>query len=312
MTVADGARPGASDARDPAGHRDATASGGEAGGAATGPATRAGRPRRRFAVLRETVLLVAIALSVSALLRAFVVQAFYIPSQSMEDTLRIDDRILVSKLTPRFRDVQRGSIVVFRDPGGWLGDVGDPPPPGPGRWLRDLLTFVGLRPSDSGQDLVKRVIGVPGDRVRCCDAEGSLLVNEVPLDEPYLFPGDEPSTTSFDVRVPDGRLWMMGDHRSASGDSRAHLDDPGGGFVPVGNVVGRAFVVVWPLDHWQTLGRPATFTQPALSGGLALLPGVLAAAAVAALRRRRARGWAGGRSRRRRQRAPGPPGTASP
>jgi signal peptidase I len=210
-------------------------------------------------------ILVAIAIAISVLLRAFVVQAFFIPSQSMEQTLLTDERVLVNKVTPRFTEVKRGQIVVFRDPGGWLPAPVDTSGP-VGRAARGFLTFVGVVPSDSGEDLIKRVIGVAGDRVACCDDRGRVTVNGAPLDEPYLFPGDTPSDVEFDVKVPDHSIWVMGDHRSQSGDSREHLGDPGGGAVPVDRVVGRAFVVVWPLSSARWLRQPSTFEQLASTG----------------------------------------------
>jgi len=223
--------------------------------AGAGPA----RPRRG-GVFRETAILVVGALVVAVLVRTFLIQAFYIPSSSMENTLQIDDRVLASKLTTSLGDVSRGEVVVFRDPGDWLSV-----PPAPAgswqQWIREGLTFVGLLPSDTGDDLVKRVIGVGGDRVQCCDALGAITVNGQPLDEKsYLYPGDVPSTEPFDVLVPMGSLWLMGDHRSVSQDSRFHeRERPGNGMVPVDRVIGRAFVVVWPFDHWATLPIPETF-----------------------------------------------------
>jgi signal peptidase I len=216
---------------------------------------------RKGGALREVVLIVGVALVLSALVRTFVFQAFWIPSGSMEDTLLRDDRILVSKLTTEVSGIERGEVVVFQDPSDWLAPV---PETGTQlqRSIREGLEFVGLAPSRSDRDLVKRVIGVGGDRVVCCDENGKVTVNGQPLDETsYLYPGDKPSEESFDVTVPAGKLWVMGDHRSASGDSRVHLDDPAGPFVPEENVVGRAMWVVWPVGRWSSLPVPDTFAS---------------------------------------------------
>jgi len=212
--------------------------------------------RRRSAGSRllETVIVVMVALAVAALIRAFVVQAFYIPSGSMENTLLPDDRIAVSKLSLLFGDVHRGDVVVFRDPGGWLQE-----PPASTNPVRKALEFVGVAPSSTEGDLVKRVIGVGGDKVTCCDKKGRVTVNGIPLDEPYLYPGDVPSLQKFDVTVPLGYLWVMGDHRSQSDDSRAQPQDTR--FVPESNVIGRAVVVFWPIDRWALLRTPATFAD---------------------------------------------------
>ncbi len=201
--------------------------------------------------VREIAVTVVVALAIAVLVKTFLVQPFYIPSESMEQTLLVGDRVLVSKLEPGPLQLERGDVVVFVDPGGWL--EGTPPEPGLGT---RVLTFVGLLPANSGEHLIKRVVGLPGDTVRCCDADGRLEVNGVPIDEPYLFPGDVPSSLDFEVTVPEGRLWVMGDHRSVSSDSRFHLGDPGGGSIPADAVVGRAVLVMWPLSRWETLGTP--------------------------------------------------------
>jgi signal peptidase I len=206
--------------------------------------------------VRELALVLVIALGLSLLIKTFFVQAFFIPSESMENTLLIDDRIMVSKLTPGPFDLQRGDIVVFRDPGGWLTAPKAPEESSLRAGGRTVLTFVGLLPPDSGTHLVKRVIGLPGDRVACCDAGGRVTVNGTPIEEPYLRPGSIPSQTPFDQVVPADRLWVMGDNRQRSGDSRLHPDTHGG-TVPVANVVGRAFVTVWPLDRFTWLDRPS-------------------------------------------------------
>lgn len=217
--------------------------------------TTAGRPRRRGGVLRETAIIVISALALSILIKTFLVQAFYIPSSSMEDTLAVGDRVLVSKLTPGPLDVNRGDIVVFVDPGGWLDH--QPVDRGPVREsVENVLTFVGLLPQNAGEHLIKRVIGVGGDTVECCDDSGRLMVNGQGIDEPYLKPGVEPSRVEFSRTVPADHLWVMGDNRSNSQDSRSHQGDPGGGSVPLRNVVGNAFLIMWPVDSWTILRNP--------------------------------------------------------
>ncbi|WP_103501779.1 MULTISPECIES: signal peptidase I [Streptomyces] len=178
-----------------------------------------------------------------ALTSAFVMQAFLIPSGSMEETLHVGDRVLVNKLAYRFGDIGRGDIVVFDGTGSFVHDASEPGPVA--RVLRAAGGAVGLTPSGD-TDYIKRVIGIGGDRVVCCDAEGMITVNGKQLEEPYLYPGDEPSATPFDIEVPAGRLWVLGDHRSDSSDSRDHLGSPGGGTVAEGRVIGRAEAVVWP------------------------------------------------------------------
>lgn len=213
----------------------------------------------------EFPLLILGAFIVAFLIKTFLVQAFYIPSGSMEDTLQVGDRVLVNKVVYHFRPIERGDVVVFDGTGSFI--QGDPiePEQNPLTWVaRSLGELVGLAPPGD-RDFIKRVIGVGGDRVICCDAEGAITVNGVALDETsYLFPGNPPSKQTFDVIVPPERLWVMGDHRSASADSRAHLGDPGGGMVPINRVVGRAFAVVWPLDRAQFIPIPETFAQPDL------------------------------------------------
>lgn len=205
--------------------------------------------------VREVVVIVVVALALSALIRALLLQAFYVPSASMEDTLRPGDRIIASKITTNVSGVQRGEIVVFKDPGDWLPE---PLPPASGlrTTLRQGLTFIGVLPSDSGDDLVKRVIGVGGDRVACCDAEGRIVVNGVPLDEDYIIgPTDQ---VRFDVSVPEGGMFVMGDNRGDSRDSRYHLD-LNQGSVPVENAVGRVVLVLWPLDRLAIERIPSIF-----------------------------------------------------
>ncbi|MEV5882940.1 signal peptidase I [Streptomyces sp. NPDC052020] len=220
--------------------------------------------RRRRGVMKEIPLLVGVAVLIALVLKTFLVQAFVIPSGSMEQTIRIGDRVLVDKLTPWFgARSQRGDVVVFRDPGGWLRGEQTPAKEDPVvvKQIKEGLTFIGLLPSDDEKDLIKRVVGVGGDRVSCCDAQGRVTVNGVPLDEDYLHPGDAPSTIRFDVTVPEGRLWVMGDHRSNSADSRVHRDRGYGGTVAEDQVVGRAMVIAWPFGHWSTLGEPDTYAS---------------------------------------------------
>ncbi len=212
--------------------------------------------------LKETAVIVVSALVLSMLIKTFLVQSFYIPTGSMETTLAIDDRVLVSKLAPGPFDVHRGDIVVFKDPGGWLEPTNRANPGGLSGAVIDGLTFVGLLPQDSGEHLIKRVIGVPGDTVECCDAQGRVSVNGVPIDEPYLAPGARPSEIEFSVVVPEGSLWVMGDNRQNSRDSRYKQGNPGGGSIPIDNVVGVAFLTLWPLDRATVLRNPGqTFAE---------------------------------------------------
>lgn len=207
--------------------------------------------------LGETAIIVVSALVLSALVRAFLVQAFFVPSASMEDTLAVSDRIIASKITTTMGGVSRGEVVVFKDPGDWLPD----PPPRADGWrglVQTGLTFIGLLPSDTGNDLVKRVIGVEGDRIACCDAEGRIVLNGKPLVEDYIIgPTDQ---VLFDVVVPAGGVFVMGDNRGNSRDSRFHLEVDSGA-VPVDDVVGRVVLVVWPLDRVATVPIPDAFGE---------------------------------------------------
>ncbi len=211
------------------------------------PETR--RPGRISAFLKEVAIIIVVALVISTVVRTWVVRSFYIPSASMEQTLQVGDRILVNQLP--WPAVERGDIIVFDDPGGWLdSSVTQQYSPNP------VLEFLGLVPADAGTQLIKRVIGVGGDTIECCDAEGRLLVNGEPIDETYLDPGITPSDIPFEVTVPDGRYWVMGDNRSNSLDSRFNTDSAGGAFVPEDAVVGSVFLINWPLDRIRGIGTP--------------------------------------------------------
>ncbi|WP_425470070.1 signal peptidase I [Streptomyces tateyamensis] len=220
-------------------------------------AKRAARRGRR-SLLRELPIIAVVALLIALALKTFFVQVFVIPSGSMEQTIQIGDRVLVDKLTPWFGSTpHRGDVVVFKDPGGWLENEHRTSTDGPlARGVKEAFGYVGLLPSDNEQDLIKRVIGVGGDTVVCCDPQGRITVNGTPIAEPYLAPGNPPSRNPFRVTVPQGRLWVMGDHRDLSADSRYHMDQPGGGTVPVENLIGRAFMIAWPLGRWQSISRP--------------------------------------------------------
>ncbi|MGP4112410.1 signal peptidase I [Streptomyces sp. 4N509B] len=233
-------------------------------------------------------MLVGIAIVLALVIKTFLVQAFSIPSESMRDTLQKGDRVLVDKLTPWFgSEPGRGDVVVFNDPGGWLGDT--PSSGGIGAAVQDVLSFVGLMPSSEEQDLIKRVIAVGGDTVECKDG-GPVVVNGEPLDESaYLSPGSTPcgDRPFGPITVPEDRLWVMGDNRQDSLDSRYHQDLEGQGTVPESKVVGRAVVVAWPVSRWSTLPSPDTFDVVA---GSALAPpavGLAGAVPLVLWRRRR-------------------------
>lgn len=296
MTTSDSGRAAALSSADPEGPSDdptaGTTTGSDAAAATTVEPAPAGAPdhdgpddahddaadhdhdhesseRRSF--WRELPILVVVALVLAFVIKTFLVQAFFIPSESMENTLLVGDRVLVNKLAYRFGEVERGDVVVFdgrgsfeprrggADDGNSIGDA-----------VQAVAASFGLAPGTES-DYIKRVIGVGGDHVVCCDDAGLITVNGTPLEpEDYLFPGDVPSSTEFDITVPDDRLWVMGDHRSRSQDSRSHTGAAGGGTVAVERVIGRAFVKVWPVSRWDTMPRPSTFddiTEPAAAGG---------------------------------------------
>jgi signal peptidase I len=246
----------------------------------SGPQARpAGKRRRRKAIpwWAELPLLVALALVLMLVIKTYVVQAFFIPSSSMENTLDIGDKVLVNKLIYHFRPIARGDVVVFNGEGSWdpatPAGSSNPVTGGLDRLGHAIVGLAGISPGV--HDYIKRVIGVPGDHVVCCNANGQVTVNGVPLSEgSYLYPGNQPSLTRFSKFVPPGRLWVMGDHRSVSYDSRGHIGDPGGGTIPESQVIGRAFVIMWPLSRAGVLAIPATFEQhqltaSAMAGGAA-------------------------------------------
>jgi signal peptidase I len=218
-----------------------------------------GGERRRVPAWLELVLLLVVALLLSVGVKTFLVQMFFVPSESMEPLFVRDDRILVQKVSYWSGGVERGDVVVFEDRGGWLPSV---PALNP---VQRALSTIGLYPT--GGHLVKRVIGVGGDRVQCCDGDGRVTVNDVPLAESaYTARGSRPSERPFDVTVPRGRLWVMGDNRANSEDSRFHTDLPGSGTIDADSVVGKVWVIVWPADRWDHVTRPRTFEQPELAG----------------------------------------------
>ena len=249
-------------------------------GPASGPRHGRRRKRKKRSFWREFPILVAVALLLAVVIKTYAVQAFFIPSGSMENTLEINDRVLVNKLVYDVRSIHRGDIVVFNGDGSW--DPGSVPVDTNFvvKFADGFASMFGF--GHPGDILIKRVIGLPGDHVACCNAHGQVTVNGVPLSEQsYLYPGDAPSEARFNIVVPPGRLWVMGDHRLISDDSRDHMGDPGGGTVPESAVVGRAFVIIWPPSRWRILPIPATFEQAQLStssaAGSAAADGLLSA-----------------------------------
>lgn len=221
------------------------------------PPARPSRGRGALAFARDVIVIIVVAVLVSVLIKAFVVRSFYIPSASMEQTLMVDDKILVDELTVNWTGYERGDVVVFEDPGGWLEGAEADPPGGITGAVDWVLNAVGIAASDSEDHLVKRIIGMPGDHVECCNQLGQLMVNGAGIDElDYLnLPQGSTlaSTQDFDVTVPEGAVWVMGDNRNRSRDSRFHNEQPGGGFVPIDKIVGRVVLRTWPLDRFGTL-----------------------------------------------------------
>lgn len=229
------------------------------------------RPKRKKltgwrAFLRDVALILVAAIVISFLIKTFLIRSFYIPSESMQNTLQVNDRIIVNELVPDLVPIERGDVVVFRDPGGWLQPQPEPEQNPVVGFLDWLLSIVGLTAPDSNDHLIKRVIGLPGDHVVCCNEFGQMTVNGIPLDETNLYVllpegVTKVSRDDFDITVPDNALWVMGDNRYNSEDSRYQQDTPGEGFVPFDHVVGRAILISWPIDRWTWLdNHPIVFS----------------------------------------------------
>ena len=257
--------------------------------------TTTAKKKKPHSFMRELPVLLLIALLLALLIKAFIIQAFYIPSESMEQTLLVGDRVLVNKLVYRFRDIHRGEIVVFDGVDSFSAKPEVICPPAANFFdgaRRKVASILGLGVCE--KDFIKRVMGLPGDTVQCCSPSGQVIINGQPVDEPYVY---EPDRRSFEpVTVPDGKLWVMGDHRSHSQDSRDN------GFVPIDNVIGRAFVVIWPPGNTKVLRVPGelkggkqTESMPTTTVPLQALPyalglvGALPVSGVRRLMRRRRR-----------------------
>lgn len=210
---------------------------------------------RKGSFLREIPALLIVAVIVSLLIKTFVVQFFYIPSGSMENTLQVNDRVAVNRVPFISRTIHRGDVVVFHDPNNWLPTIDETSQNKVIAKLHEALVAVGILPNPAKQYLVKRVVGVGGDNVQCCAKDGKLLINGKEATEPYIFAGNAPSDMKFNVTVPKGKLWVMGDHRGASADSRYHQDDINKGFVPESDVVGRVVAVIWPFKNAKLVDR---------------------------------------------------------
>ncbi len=227
----------------------------------------AAKKTKKKSFWRELLTIVVVAAVLTLLVKAFVVQVYRIPSASMENTLQIGDRVLVNKLIYHVRGIDRGDIVVFSGQDSWGPDASPPSSDPVVRVFDDVLSDIGLHSSQTYY--IKRVIGLPGDHVACC-TDGKVTVNGVPLNESsYIYPGNAPSAFAFKATVPAGYVWVMGDHRGDSDDSRYHTGEPGGGAIPENEVVGRAFLIIWPPSQITDLPIPATFQQAALHAGAA-------------------------------------------
>src|SRR6201996_3089393 len=255
------------------GQSDAGAAGAGAGQpGADGAEARAAAPAKKpqpkkggRSFWKELPILIVVALFLTLVIKTYAIQAFYIPSGSMQNTLEIGDRVLVNKLSFEFGTIHRGDIVVFSGDGTWDPGVSPPSTNFFSRFGQSVESMFGFAKGQN--DFIKRVIGLPGDKVACCDAQGRLTVNGVALNEKsYLYPGNPPSQQRFSVTVPAGSLWVMGDHRDVSYDSRGHrYGFPGGGAIPESAVGGRAVVQIWPVSQRGLLSIPSTFQQGALN-----------------------------------------------
>lgn len=214
--------------------------------------------KKAWSFILEFLTVLAVALLAAVIIKTYFVQAFEIPSESMEETLVPGDRIVVNKLADSEEDLNRGDVVVFVDPGGWLDPVPQPERPAIQNFFINVGEAIGLIPQNVGDHLVKRIIGMPGDRVTCCGEDGRISVNGEPVSEPYLKPGVNPSDIPFDVTVPEGYVWVLGDNRANSADSRTHQMQDGFGFLPIQNIEGRAWLRMFPLDRFGTLDSATT------------------------------------------------------
>ena len=218
--------------------------------------------RRKRSFLKEFPFLIVVALVVSLFIKTFIVQFFFIPSGSMENTLQIDDRVAVNRIPFISNNIKRGDVVVFRDPDNWLPAADIETAPFVIAKAKAALVAVGVLPNPAKQYLVKRVVGVAGDRVICCTTTGKITVNGQEMVEPYIYAGNVPSDMNFDVTVPKGKLWVMGDHRGASADSRYHQEDINKGFVPLNRVTGRVLAVIWPIKNISLVPNVDALNQP--------------------------------------------------
>jgi signal peptidase I len=210
---------------------------------------------KKGSLLREIPIIIGSALIVSIIVKTFFLHFFFIPTGSMENTLQVGDRIAVNKFGALFSEIKRGEIVVFADPDNWLGQAPDDQSTGLLGQGKNLLITIGVVPDPAKQYLIKRVIGVGGDTVICCDDQDRLTVNGKSVAEPYVYENDKASDSNFNVTVPEGFIWVMGDHRGASSDSRFHTNDVNAGMVPLSKVVGRATFIVWPISNLDFLEK---------------------------------------------------------